>query len=61
MRKPCQAPDEFNSISVIQAFLSRCIDEDTLPTSNSYCEQIAPHFSNKEIGALKNLVRDYSA
>ena len=37
------------------------MDEDTLPTSNSYCEQIAPHFSNKEIGALKNLARDYSA
>ena len=46
--------------STIQAFLSRCIDADSLPTSDCSLSQLTTHFSDREIETLKTLATNYS-
>ncbi len=44
----------------IQGFMRRSIDRGTLATSDSYRNQLATHFSDREIETLKNLATSYS-
>ena len=63
LKKGFKALCERENVSVastIQAFLSRCIDADALPTSDFSLSQLTTHFSDREIETLKTLATNYS-
>ena len=57
-RKLCER-EKVSAASVIQAFLRRCIDADSLPSNDASRSQIATHFSDREIETLKTLAKNY--